>query len=181
MPSNPLSEFEQMRELRSSAGVAKSAVPSKIRTLPPCVVISIRPSGRNAIAVGEPTFVTKVSVNPAGSDGCATPGATGRTAPSNASTNPRAHPPILDNAMGRSCQNFARRTPRKNPNCSLPPPEGRVFTSVAGPPPRAGRRNRLAFLLADAESLAPEVRRSWHERKRRGGGAALSGVWDRTG
>lgn len=101
MPSNPRSPFEQMLELMLSAGVASSVAPSKMRTVPPWVVISMRPSGRNAIEVGEPTLVTNVSVNPAGSDGCATPGAVGSIVPSNASANLRPHPRILDNAMGR--------------------------------------------------------------------------------
>jgi hypothetical protein len=61
MPSSPRSLLEQISALlRMSAGVVSRFPFWKTRNCPPWVVINNLPSGVKAIAVGAPTFVTKV-------------------------------------------------------------------------------------------------------------------------
>src|SRR3954454_2066191 len=64
-PSSPRSESEQSRDVKSSTVVCVD--PLNTTSLPGWVVISVRPSGVNASAVGAPTDVTSSSVKPGGS------------------------------------------------------------------------------------------------------------------
>src|SRR3954471_24150359 len=64
-PSSPRSESEQSRDVKSSTVVCVD--PLNTTSLPGWVVISVRPSGVNASAVGAPTDVTSSSLKPGGS------------------------------------------------------------------------------------------------------------------
>ena len=66
-PSRPRSELLQITVERSSAGVVSRVPPLRTRSRPGCVVMSIRPSGVKARAVGAGTLATTSSAKFAGS------------------------------------------------------------------------------------------------------------------